>query len=204
VNVIRKEEERVNRMSLRWVAALAAMMVLGTALALAEEPPAAAPAVKKPTYVGSKACKACHMGEKKGRMWEIWQESKHAKSFAALDSAKGQTQDPKCLKCHTTGYGAGGYGTAGMEALSVPEGLCSVGCEACHGPGSEYKSSVVMKDRAAAIKAGLMIPDEKVCVTCHNAESPTFKGFKYDEYVAKVAHKLPPKAPDTTGTAPKQ
>ena len=148
---------------------------------------------KKPTYVGSKACKVCHMGEKKGRMWEIWQESKHAKSLAALDSAKGENKDPKCLKCHTTGNGA-----AGMEALASAEGLGAVGCEACHGPGSAYKSLAVMKDRPAAVAAGLVIPKEVTCTGCHNAESPTFKGFKFDEYCARIAHHIP-KAADTTG-----
>jgi hypothetical protein len=191
----------MNKQSFRVLFAvmLAVVIVLGTALALAEDQPAKPAEAKKPTYVGSKGCKACHMGEKKGKMWEIWSESKHAKSMAALDSAKGETKNPLCLKCHTTGYGAGGCGAEGMEALAVAEGLASVGCEACHGPGSEYKPMQVMKDKQAAIAAGLWIPNEQVCVKCHNAESPTFKGFKYDEYVAKIAHHLPPKAADTTG-----
>ena len=172
---------------------LAGVVVLATALALAQDQVVKPAEAKKPTYVGSKACKVCHMGEKKGRMWEIWQESKHAKSLAALDSAKGENKDPKCLKCHTTGNGA-----AGMEALASAEGLGAVGCEACHGPGSAYKSLAVMKDRPAAVAAGLVIPKEATCTGCHNAESPTFKGFKFDEYCARIAHHIP-KAADTTG-----
>lgn len=178
---------------------LTGIVVLATALALAEDQPAAPAEAKKPVYVGSKACKVCHMGEKKGKMWEIWMESKHAKSLAALDSAKGENKDPKCLKCHTTGYDAGGYGAEGMEALAVAEGLGAVGCEACHGPGSAYKPLAVMKNRQAAVAAGLVIPTEATCTRCHNAESPTFKGFKFDEYCARIAHHLP-KAADTTGT----
>jgi cytochrome c2 len=177
---------------------LAGVVVLATALALAEDQPAKPAEAKKSAYVGSKACKVCHTGEKKGRMWEIWLDSKHAKSLAALDSAKGENKDPKCLKCHTTGYGEGGYGAEGMEALAVAEGLAAVGCEACHGPGSAYKSLAVMKDRQAAIAAGLVIPTEATCTRCHNAESPTFKGFNFDSSWAKIAHHIP-KPADTTG-----
>lgn len=40
-------------------------------------------------------------------------------------------------------------------------------CEACHGPGSEYKAVRIMKDPAAAKKAGLLMPDKAQCATCH-------------------------------------
>ena len=171
-----------------------ALAILGffAALAFAEEPAAAEPAAKAPTYVGSKACKTCHMGDKKGRMWEIWLESAHSKSMAVLNAEKGEDKDPKCLKCHTTGYAAGGYGTEGLDAtLATPEGLGAVGCESCHGPGSEYKAMKVMKDRTAAVAAGMLIPNEATCTKCHNEESPTFKGFNFEEMVAKIAHKIP-------------
>ena len=177
---------------------LACVVALATALAPAQDQPAKPAEAKKPAYVGSKGCKVCHTGEKKGRMWEIWTESKHAKSMAALASTKGEDKDPKCLKCHTTGHGAGGYGSESMEALAVAEGLGAVGCEACHGPGSTYKSLAVMKNREAAIAAGLVIPTEATCTRCHNEESPTFKDFKFDEYWARIAHHIP-KAADTTG-----
>ena len=42
-----------------------------------------------------------------------------------------------------------------------------------------------------AIKKGLIIPNEKLCVKCHNSESPTFKSFDYKIYVAKIAHNNP-------------
>jgi hypothetical protein len=174
-------------------------VVLAGALVLAEDQPAPPPEAKKHAYVGSKACKFCHTGEKKGKMWEIWSESKHAQALAALDSAKGETKNPKCLKCHTTGYGAGGYDAEGMAVLATPEGLGAVGCEACHGPGSDYKSLSVMRDRQAAIAAGLVIPNETTCTGCHNEESPTFKGFNFDSSWAKIAHYLP-KPTDSTGT----
>jgi hypothetical protein len=46
----------------------------------------------------------------------------------------------------------------------------------------------VMKDKAKAIAAGLVIPTKELCVKCHNAESPNFKGFDFEEYYAKITH----------------
>jgi hypothetical protein len=166
------------------------VLVIGATLALAEDKAPAAEA-KKPTYVGSKGCKMCHQSDAQGKQFGIWLASKHAQSLKALDPAKGEDKNEKCLKCHTTGYGEGGYALDVAAEKAMPEVFGAVGCEACHGPGSEYKAGTVMKDKAAAVKAGLVIPDEKVCVKCHNAESPTFKGFKFDEMVAKIAHMKP-------------
>jgi hypothetical protein len=49
-----------------------------------------------------------------------------------------------------------------------------------------------------------VIPDEKVCVKCHNADSPTAKNhpaFKFDDMWKQIAHKIPVAA-DTTKPAP--
>ena len=48
--------------------------------------------------------------------------------------------------------------------------------------------------QAGEIKAedvGLLTPDEKLCVGCHNEESPTYKEFKYKEAWAQIEHKVP-------------
>ena len=46
-----------------------------------------------------------------------------------------------------------------------------------------------MKDKPKAIENGLIIPSgEAACTGCHNSESPSFKGFKYDEMWAKIKH----------------
>ena len=146
-----------------------------------------------PTYVGSNKCKICHKGDKNGNIWETWEGGVHANSMASLVE-KGEENNPECLACHVTGYGAGGFGTEGLDE-KVAANLNHVGCEACHGPGSEYKSKSVMEDREAAVAAGMIIPDEALCVTCHNEKSPTFKGFDFAEYWAKIEHKLPEPAP---------
>lgn len=40
-------------------------------------------------------------------------------------------------------------------------------CEGCHGNGADYKAASVMKDRAAAVAAGLILPGPEFCRKCH-------------------------------------
>ncbi len=133
--------------------------------------------VSQHSYIGAAKCKMCHLKE-----YKAWSAGKMATAFADLKGD--QAKDPNCVKCHVTGFGKGGYTIGGPNE---PD-LTNVQCEACHGPGSDYKS--VMKDRAKAIAAGLIIPDEKVCVECHNKESPNFKGFDFAAMKDKV-HPVP-------------
>jgi hypothetical protein len=168
-------------------AALAAAIIAAFALStvIAEEG-------ATPTYIGSGKCKICHKGEKNGSIWEAFEASAHAKAMDKLIE-KGEQNNPECLACHTTGYGKGGYSAEDTTKADFGH----VGCEACHGPGSEYKSKKVMESREASLAAGLLIPDENTCKTCHNEKSPTFKGFDFAEYWAKIVHKLPEAAPDS-------
>ncbi|MBK6910433.1 MAG: cytochrome C554 [bacterium] len=155
-------------------------------------------AAKTPAYVGSGKCKMCHKGEKNGSIYETWLETKHAKSMESL-KAKGEDKNPECLACHTTGHGtASGFGAD--TSLVGAEDLGAVGCEVCHGPGSEYKSKKVMESHEASLAAGMIVPNEATCTKCHNEKSPTFKGFKYDEALAKIVHKIPEKADSTAKT----
>ena len=78
----------------------------------------------------------------------------------------------------------------------APEGLGAVGCESCHGPGADYKSMTVMKSREAAVAAGCVVPNEKVCTTCHNVEAAaavgiTIKPFNWAEMYPKIEHHIP-------------
>lgn len=134
-------------------------------------------------YIGATKCKMCHNKADKGAQYKAWAAGPHAK---AMESLKGdEVNDPKCLKCHST---VGAIDKKLVASAKVSEG---VSCESCHGPGSAYKSSTVMKSQEKSLAKGLIIPDEKVCLTCHNEESPHFKGFNFDEYVAKIAHDDP-------------
>ncbi|MFV0266789.1 MAG: cytochrome c family protein [Draconibacterium sp.] len=134
-------------------------------------------------YIGAIKCKTCHNKPNKGSQYDTWLKGPHAK---AMESLKGDEKtDPKCLKCHST---AASVEKSLLAGIKESEG---VSCESCHGPGSIYKSNTVMKNRELALTKGLIMPTEEVCITCHNKESPTFKGFNYKEYVAKISHDDP-------------
>jgi len=129
----------------------------------------------QPTYVGILKCKICHQDE-----YKVWAGTKHSQAWAALKSE--EQQKAECAKCHQTGGAANP----------------NVQCEACHGPGSEYSKPMIMNkakwdaDPAGQLKlataAGLVKPNEKTCVGCHNKQSPNFKGFNFAEYSAKIKH----------------
>jgi len=103
-------------------------------------------------FVGVDKCKACHSNVKiGGAQYKVWEATKMAKAMetlkpgaaadaktkAKLDPQKDYTTDPKCLKCHTTGYGQpGGF----VSPEKTPQ-LKNAGCEVCHGPGSEHVSA---------------------------------------------------------------
>ena len=94
------------------------------------------------------------------------------------------------MKCHVT------KASLGTETVVNQKGKYAdsegVGCESCHGPGSDYKSKKVMVDPEAARAAGLvMIGNADGCTQCHNEESPTFKGFDFDKRWAEIAHPVP-------------
>lgn len=136
-------------------------------------------------YVGSKKCKMCHNKPATGAQYTQWAESKHAKAMESLSAE--EAKNPACIKCHST---VGHVDADLVATLKIDEG---VSCESCHGPGSKYFPNAIMKDRAKAMENGLIMPTKEVCIKCHNEESPTFKGFDYDEYLKKVTHPNPEK-----------
>jgi hypothetical protein len=71
----------------------------------------------------------------------------------------------KCKMCHKVQYDSW---AASKHATQPPK----VDCEACHGPGSEYKAMSVMKDPVKAKAAGLIAkPDKASCTAkCHKAK----------------------------------
>ncbi len=134
-------------------------------------------------YIGAAKCKMCHNSPTKGAQYKQWSESKHANAWNVLSDA--EKKDPKCAKCHSTAASV----DAGLIATITKEE--GVSCESCHGPGSDYKPSSIMKDKEAAKSKGLIEPTEAVCKKCHNSESPHFKGFDYAAAKAKIAHPKP-------------
>jgi hypothetical protein len=144
-------------------------------------------------YIGEAGCKFCHAGPKNGNIYETWKASDHAKAFEKL-GAEAQKNEA-CLGCHTTGHGktvAAGKTTADLQGVQ---------CEACHGPGSEYKAMNVMKDTAQATAKGLITPAKPLCEGCHTASLPkecwagaaAAPKFDFAVAVKKIEHKVPEK-----------
>jgi hypothetical protein len=150
-------------------------------------------------FVGSKKCATCHKVEKLGGVaYTLWEKSAHAKAYQTLmgDQAKKIAKEKglkapaheseACLKCHVTG---GGVAKNIDASFKKEEG---VGCEACHGPASAYLAPHAKKDAAnkAKAKEGGLVSEKtaKACQTCHNAESPTYKEFKFEAMWAKIEH----------------
>ena len=161
-----------------------------------------APAADAHKYVGVTACKPCHQSEKQGKQFDIWKASKHANAYKTLETPeanevakkKGLTkpaaESPECLKCHVAGSGVDKVFVT--DKFNMKDG---VQCESCHGAGSDYKAMNIMKDQTKAVAAGLALAkdDPKLCTQCHNEESPSFKGFKYQESWDKIKHPVPVK-----------
>lgn len=178
--------------------------------------PAMLPTVGEATFVGSSGCKKCHIKEHKS-----WVDTKHGKAMDALkpgaaketkekfklDPSKDYSQDAACLKCHSVGFGKpGGYAVpaagdekAGKEAAK----LAGVGCESCHGAGSEYSKifeDIQKNNRKYKLeeltKAGLVVPNEATCKTCHeNKENPTMdpaKPFDFAKMKETGVHEIAP------------
>ncbi len=148
------------------------LVVLAAALATvrlepvqgAQEEPKEPPPPKEQMYTGAKRCASCHF-----QQFMSWKKTKHSKSFDLLTEK--YENDPKCLKCHTTGYGEpSGYKEPSDTSLQ------GTTCEACHGPGSKHEEAC----QAFAKKKKLSEEEEKlardtiwrmlpknVCVECH-------------------------------------
>ena len=152
-------------------------------------------------YVGVEKCASvCHKGATKGDQYGIWQGTKHSQAFKNLQTPdadkiakdKGYTtpaaETPQCIKCHVLGKDIDPSELA--DSFDKTQG---VQCETCHGPGSDYKSLSIMKDKDKAISGGLIIHTDgaEFCKTCHNADSPTFKSFDYDACWAQIKHTDP-------------
>jgi len=149
-------------------------------------------------FVGADKCKTCHNAKDKGEMHTKWKASPHAKAHETLagpeakklDKGADASKDAKCLKCHDTESAT----TADKLGKSF-KGEQGVQCESCHGAGDKHvKARMASEEDGNVTDAEItMNPGEKVCLTCHNKESPSFKPFKYAEMEKKIEHKNPSK-----------
>ena len=162
-------------------------------------PPESGPDAKPgPQYTGVRVCAECHRGREMGYQFSRWRLGPHAGAYAVLSTERaleiardgGVDEDPQqssaCLGCHTTGHGAGrGF----RDSFAVDEG---VGCEACHGAGSEYVAEAIMRDRRAALATGLEPVTRARCLGCH--EDAHGKPFDYEAALGRVEHPTRPPA----------
>ncbi len=164
-----------------------------------------------PAHVGAESCKKCHFKQqaswKKTGMAKTFESLKpdaaaEKKTAGGLDPKADYTKDPKCLKCHTTGYGsATGYpapAAAGAACTPAEEERAKlnagVTCEACHGPGSLYgpykKDHPNFKFEEIA-KLGAVMPTAETCMPCHVKECPTMpKDYTFDFTKAKDSKEI--------------
>ncbi len=142
----------------------------------------------KADFVGSEACRSCHEDE-----FKTWAAGPHATAVKTLAKKDPKSlSDPACLECHTTGYGKKG-GFAKTDSVTSNTAMAHVGCESCHGPGSDH----IPEDPEAKPEMGtiLSLGDKcdscvilQICGTCHDdANDPEFE-FKVQEKIDKIRH----------------
>jgi hypothetical protein len=125
----------------------------------------------------------------KANAWEALKPSVgvEVKTKAGLDPAADYTKDPRCLKCHATGFGQpGGYEVPDPSdkiSVALAASREGVGCESCHGPGSGFYEH--MRDindtsrtyrREELLAAGLRAAPGDTCTKCHNSDATCQKG----------------------------
>ena len=146
------------------------------------------------------ACADCHSIAN-----GIWEETPHFHATKTLVKPPERYQvprhhDPECISCHVVGWDPHGYFPyeSGYASLESDEGLHNVGCESCHGPGSQHADAEngdidATDDELKAYQQEMVLTLEKAeafCKRCHDLDnSPDFhKPGAFDEYWEKVEH----------------
>jgi len=120
-------------------------------------------------YAGSKSCKPCHEYE-----YEKWSGNAHARAYATLER-EGSQFDPECVVCHVVGMEY----ESGFVSEEKTGHLKDVGCENCHGPGSEHIET--------AGSAKLTEP-KSACVDCHTPEHSGDYAGNERYFLEKIIH----------------
>jgi hypothetical protein len=171
----------------------------------------------KAKYVGSERCESCHPDAAK-----IWQKNLgtadhkigHYYAFETLVKAENpglRQHDGECVKCHVTGFDhPTGYADAlrNNDAKMIPK-LLGVGCESCHGPGSEHVKDTTERAIHAEMNPGKYafniqtqkwdeVPFQarkqkidKACQRCHDIDNDVHWNFSKNWPL--IEHKMQPK-----------
>jgi hypothetical protein len=125
------------------------------------------------TYVGTDKCLACHPSAA-----AAWAASAHAQAFKTL-KARDAEADPKCVGCHTIGFGS----PSGYRREFGADRLVNAGCESCHGPGSLH-----VREQAGdtSIHFTFRPLDAGDCQKCHHGEFS--RPFDWKQFWPLVKH----------------
>ncbi|MEO6597878.1 MAG: multiheme c-type cytochrome [Planctomycetota bacterium] len=128
------------------------------------------PTANGAAYVGSDNCRSCH-----ALAFAAWEKTRHHGAWETLQKAEADpkrygwpvTFYPDCVSCHVVGYRE----QTGFVTFEETPQLAAVGCERCHGAGSDHVMTGGKK------KLGLIggVAASVLCVQCHDFEqSPDF------------------------------
>ena len=126
-------------------------------------------------YIGSKSCKSCHEYE-----YETWNSNAHAKAFSTLEQVNSQF-DPECVVCHVIGLDY----ESGFISRQETGHLINVGCENCHGPGSEHILSAGVTE---------LTEPKSTCIDCHTPEHSGDYAGNEEEKLQEIKHWREPNA----------
>jgi hypothetical protein len=125
------------------------------------------------SYVGTGKCLDCHKSAA-----AVWKNSAHAHAFAALMGPKADA-DPKCIGCHTVGFGR----FSGYRREFGATKLTDVGCESCHGPGSLH---VRQREGDRTINFTFRPLGAGDCAKCHYGEFS--RPFDWGQFWPAIQH----------------
>ena len=128
----------------------------------------------------------------------------NAQTGKLTDPPKAKSFEKECASCHYTGYTltptvAGDFvagavndanGEADIDGDGVPNEL-NIGCEVCHGPGSEHAKSPMAK-KASTIVSPAKLAAERATVICTQCHSRPQGNLKNDQPVNKDNRMLTP------------
>lgn len=120
------------------------------------------------SFVGNSVCAGCHTD-----IYSTWQKLSHAHAFETLQKID-RTYDPECVTCHTVGMKY----ESGYRSLESTGDLINVGCEMCHGPGSNHLLDATTDYQEIFT----------TCEQCHDHEnSPEFEENR-EKYFKAIRH----------------
>ncbi|MFH1615089.1 MAG: multiheme c-type cytochrome [Planctomycetota bacterium] len=126
-------------------------------------------------YIDSGACGICHEHRYNN---EMWSKRKHSRAFATLEKV-GSQYDPECVICHTVGME---YEQGFVNEIQTPE-FKNVGCENCHGPGSEHMLTLGKAKTRGPLSE---------CIDCHTPQRSAEFIEKEQWYRQEIVHWLEP------------